>query len=130
MTGPILVNLILEFVNTINSGYIPNINNSWDSVINKDIKDYYDKAINKYKINLKRIKDKIEQDELVKNLNDLKLEALMSYNKIYFINHETFCNKEYLDLYEETRNKLENDIESLEKKALSSNSEKTNQMND
>ena len=34
-----MATLIEEFVKVINSGKIPNINNTWDSVIEKDVTD-------------------------------------------------------------------------------------------
>ena len=77
LNGPTLAYLIVEFVNTINSGNIPNINSSWDSVINKDVKDYYDKAINFYKHKTGKLNKQIyEQEDLIKYLYDYKLDSL------------------------------------------------------
>ena len=119
-----MANLIVEFVNTINSGAIPNINNSWDSVINKDIKEYYEKALNKFKMNIKRLKELQDQEDIIRQLYSFKIESMLIFDKLYYINQETFCNQEYMNMYEETKNKLEKEIKTIEDKAITQNSDK------
>ncbi len=123
LTGPVMANLIVEFVNTINSGAIPNINNSWDSVINKDIKEYYEKALNKFKMNIKRLKDLQEQEDIIRLLYSFKIESMLIYDKLYYINQETFCNQEYMNMYQETKARLEKEIKTIEDKAIIQNSD-------
>ena len=52
LNGPALATLIEEFVKVINSGKIPNINNTWDSVIEKDVSDAFNKSYELFKNNL------------------------------------------------------------------------------
>jgi hypothetical protein len=42
LNGPLLVQLILELVNSNNNGEIPKI---WDNILRRDIKELYEKAI-------------------------------------------------------------------------------------
>lgn len=65
LNGPALVTLIETFVEAINSGAIPNISNAWDAVIEKDIKDYYDKAIGEYMTRLKTLKGVYDEEEII-----------------------------------------------------------------
>lgn len=126
LTGTALSNLIIEFVNTINSGNIPNINNSWDSVINKDIKDYYDKALLKYKSNIKKMNEKVmEQEDLLEYIYDYKLEACILYSKLLHLNEDTFSNEKYMILYIENKNKLEKEMTATEEVVVKTNFEKS-----
>jgi hypothetical protein len=126
LNGPALAHLIVEFVNSINSGSIPNINNSWDSVIQKDIKDYYDKAIFNFKSKIKKFENKIyEQAELVKHIYNYKLESHMIFDKIYYINSDVYIDPNYLKLFKETKNDLEKELRKIEEKFLNVNINKT-----
>jgi hypothetical protein len=128
LTGPILANLIIEFVNTVNSGEIPEIDNSWDSVIKKDILDYYEKAFGKYKANVNKLTGQLEQEELVRSLYSYKYEAVMAYSKVYNFNQESFMNKKYFKIYEDYRTKLDKEIGLIEDKTIQGNSDKCSVM--
>lgn len=125
LTGPTLAQLIIEFVNTINSGSIPNINNSWDSVINKDIKDYYDKALLKFRVTAKKWNNVMDQDDLVKNIYDAKLESLLIYNKLFYLNSDTFANNQYLTIFIDNKEVLEEEMLKIEKRILDNNTSKS-----
>lgn len=126
LNGPTLAHLIVQFVDAINSGAIPNINNSWDSVIQKDIKDYYEKAMLAYKYKTSKMNDQIyEQEEIIKYLYDYKLESFMIYNKLIQLNSDTFSNPSYLNQFHDNRKKLEAEINKLEEKIAQNNIEKT-----
>jgi hypothetical protein len=130
LNGPTLCHLIMEFVNTINSGAIPNINNSWDSVIQKDIKDYFEKALNHYKLKTSNKTKKVyEQYDLVKMLYEHKLESLMIYNKLLQVNADTFTNFSYLNLFNENKILLEEEITKLEEKFSLNNLESSSNVN-
>lgn len=127
LTGRILAQLIIEFVNTINSGSIPNINNSWDSVINKDIKDYYEKALIKFKTSTKKLSENIfEQEDIIKYIYDYKLDSLMIYNKLFQLNQDTFSNFHYLDMFNQNKDKLEHEMSKFEEIIVKTNLEKSN----
>ena len=120
----------MEFVNTINSGAIPNINNSWDSIIQKDVKDYYEKSINHYKLKTNQKTKKIyEQYDLIKILYEIKLESLMIYNKLLQINPDTFTNIIYLNIFNQNKILLEDEISKLEEKISGKNLENSININ-
>lgn len=130
LNGPTLCHLIMEFVNTINSGAIPNINNSWDSIIQKDVKDYYEKSINHYKLKTNQKTKKIyEQYDLIKILYEIKLESLMIYNKLLQINPDTFTNIIYLNIFNQNKILLEDEISKLEEKISGKNLENSININ-
>lgn len=110
LNGPDLARLIIEFVNVINSGKIPNINNAWDNVIEKDINDYYNKSWNYYKNNVDKLiidNDNVfDNDELYYKLKSFEKNALYIYDEYLFHNADTLNHREYKKLYEEKRNEL------------------------
>lgn len=125
MTGTVLANLIEEFVNAINKGSVPNINNAWDSVINKDINECYAKAIENFKKITNTIKEIYEQDFLTKKLLDMRMESIMIYNKFLNLNNETFTNERYFKWYQSSKDKLEDELNRIQNKILNDNIEKT-----
>jgi len=125
LNGPSLARLIEEFVNVINSGKIPNINNAWDSVIEKDINDYYNKALNFYREKIRTIKisqgNVYENDELLKKLLKYEYLSLNIYNSIKENNGDTLNHKKYLNIFEENKKKLIKTIENNQNKLLDQN---------
>jgi hypothetical protein len=123
LTGAALADLILEFVNSINNGAVPNINNAWDHVISQDIKNYYEKALLNFKNKIKNIntqqgKTKLSFLEIIDLIEKYKFESHFIYNQVQILNPEVFntetINENYLSLYEEYKNKLEKEILELE----------------
>jgi hypothetical protein len=125
MTGTDLANLIEEFVVAINKGFVPNINNAWDSVINKDINEYYKKSIDKFKKEINNLKEIYEQDYLTKILLDIKMDSTLIYNKFLNLNSETFTNERYLKMYQTNKDKLEEETNKIQNKFLNDNIEKS-----
>lgn len=121
LTGPVLAQLIVEFVNTINNGHVPNISNSWDSVINKDVKDYYEKALMHFKVSIKKLPNVLNNEELINELLKNRLQSFMIFNKLLNLNQETFSNFQYMNLYNETQEKLAGEINKLFLKIIENN---------
>ena len=130
LTGPSLAKLIEEFVKTINSGKIPNINNTWDSVIEKDINDNFQKAINYYKEKINSIKitqsNVYNQSDLLKKLLKFQFDSLEIYDSIIQLNADTFKHNNYKKLFDENKQKLQNQINSTQNKILEQNSTNSN----
>ena len=130
LTGPSLAKLIEEFVKTINSGKIPNINNTWDSVIEKDINDNFQKAINYYKEKVNSIKitqsNVYNQSDLLKKLLKFQFDSLEIYDSIIQLNADTFKHNNYKKLFDENKQKLQNQINSTQNKILEQNSTNSN----
>ncbi len=118
MNGESLINLLKEFVNAINSGIVPNINNAWDFVIEQDIKSYYDKAINKFKELTRKVHKSTSHSNLLLSLRDIKLKSSIVYDQLMFINPDINTNENYSKLFEENKNKLTTEIKKLEEKLI------------
>ena len=125
LTGPALATLIEEFVKVINSGKIPNINNTWDSVIEKDVSDAFYKSYELFKNNtssLKIGKDNIYNErELMKILYDFKYISMNNYDTLLQSNGDTFKQNNYKKMYLEKKNDLNNKIDSIIKNIISNN---------
>ena len=125
LTGPALATLIEEFVKVINSGKIPNINNTWDSVIEKDVSDVFYKSYELFKNNsspLKIGKDNIYNErELMKILYDFKYISMNNYDTLLQSNGDTFKQNNYKKMYLEKKNDLNNKIDSIIKNIISNN---------
>ena len=115
ITGPILADLLINFVNSINSGIIPNINNTWDNIIFDEIQKVYENCRYLWKLNI----DNIKNDINIKLLYDLKYIIINEYNKIIENNKEIKHNNNYFKTYKEYKNKLDNDIQKDIKKIIS-----------
>lgn len=134
MNGSALAQFIMEIVTAINSGVIPNINNSWDKVVMDDIVAYKNKALNSFKENLKKLNDSDrikseenrlrEKEDLLKLLLDFKLDSVMKYNKLLYVNPDILLNKAYSECFLKNKESLENEIDKILQKALNENNEK------
>ena len=125
MTGPALATLIEEFVKVINSGKIPNINNTWDSIIEKDVSDSFYKSYELFKININSLKlgknNIYNNAELMKKLYDFKYISMNNFDILLQSNGDTFKQSNYKKLYLETKTNLNNKIDDTIKKLISQN---------
>ena len=125
LTGPALATLIEEFVKVINSGKIPNINNTWDSVIEKDVSDSFYKSYDLFKTNLNQLKlgqnNVYDNSDLLKKLYTFKYNAINNYDNLLQSNGDTFKQKNYRRMYLDTKKNLIFKIDSTIKKVVSQN---------
>ena len=125
MTGPALATLIEEFVKVINSGKIPNINNTWDSIIEKDVSDSFYKSYELFKININSLKlgknNIYNNAELMKKLYDFKYISMNNFDILLQSNGDTFKQSNYKKLYLEMKTSLNNKIDDTIKKLISQN---------
>jgi len=110
LNGPTLVNLITEFVEVINKGGIPNINNAWDQVVEKDIDSYLKKAMINFKNRTSELKGCMEQEELIKLLYDYRYSSMLLFNKCEQLNPDITTNSAYNHKYGTARRTLEDEI--------------------
>ena len=103
INGLILADLLVAFINSINSGIVPNINSAWDNIIFNDIEKNYEKMKNYF--------EKKYENENVKNLFELKFYVLKNFNNVLFNNKEIFNNVQYKNKFNEFKNLLEKEIE-------------------
>ena len=102
INGPILADLLIAFINSINSGIVPNINSAWDNIVFNDIENSYENARNFFNKN---------QNENVKNLFELKFNVLKNFNHVLFKNKEIFNNIQYKNKFNEYKNLLSKEID-------------------
>ena len=125
LTGPALATLIEEFVKVINSGKIPNINNTWDSIIEKDVSDAFNKSYELFKTNLNSLKfgknNVYDNAELMKQLYDFKYISINNFDILLQSNGDTFKQKNYKKIYLDAKADLNNKIDSAIKKVISKN---------
>ncbi len=125
LTGPALATLIEEFVKVINSGKIPNINNTWDSVIEKDVSDSFYKSYELFKSNLNQLKlgtnNVYNNSDLLKKLYTYKYNALNNYDNLLQSNGDTFKQRNYKRIYLDTKKNLIYKIDSTIKKIVAQN---------
>ena len=125
LTGPALATLIEEFVKVINSGKIPNINNTWDSIIEKDVSDAYNSSYELFKNNLKLLKleknNVLDNVELTKKLYENKYISINNYDNVLQSNGDTFKQNNYKKMYLDMKNNLNSKIDLTIKKIISQN---------
>ena len=125
LTGPALATLIEVFVKVINSGKIPNINNTWDSVIEKDVSDSFYKSYDLFKMNLNELRlgpnNPYNNSDLLKKLYTYKYNSLNNYDNLLQTNGDTFKQKNYRRLYLETKKNLNSKLDSTIQKVMAQN---------
>ncbi len=128
INGPILVELLTSFINSLNSKIIPNINTAIDNIIINEIEKAYDKCIKLWKENYIKIKgDKYN----IKDLYDIKYFIINEFNIVINENREIKYNNQYLEIFKDNRNKLENEIQNdIQKINTINNNKKNSLLND
>ena len=125
LTGHSLATLIEEFVKVINSGKIPNINNTWDSVIEKDVSDAFYKSYELFKNNLNILnleKNNIYNNaDLMKKLYEFKYISINNFDNLLESNGDTFKQNNYKKMYLDMKSNLNNKIDSTIKKLIEKN---------
>jgi len=107
ITGPILADLLIIFINSINSGIIPNIDTAWDNIIINEIQTSYEKCKNNWKQNTENNIANIN----IKLIYDLKYLILTEFNQVIEENGEIRHNKNYFNKFKEYKNKLNAEIQ-------------------
>jgi len=109
VNGPILVGLLKSFIAALNSKIIPNINTAMDNIMINEIEKSYDTCIKLWKENFEKIK---QQNCNNKDLYDLKYFVMNEYNTVINENKEIKYNIQYSEIFNNNKQKLENEIQS------------------
>ena len=129
INGPILVELLKSFINSLNSKIIPNINTAFDNLIINEIEKSYENSIKLWKENYCKIKEEFSSN--IKDLYDIKYFIMNEYNIVMNENKEIKYNKQYFEIFNNNKNKLENEINDDIKKVETINcSKKINKLNE
>ena len=125
INGPLLVELLKSFINSLNSKIIPNINTAIDNLIINEIEKSYENSIKLWKEKYSKIK---EESSNIKDLYDIKYYIMNEYNIVMNENREIKFNNQYFEIFNNNRNKLENEINDDIKKVQTINSNKNNNL--
>ena len=106
INGPILADLLIAFVDSINSGIVPNINTAWDNIILNDIDDFYNNSFRSFKQNISKCKN-------LRHLYKLKYNSMINYQNVLIQNKEILENNKYMEKYQLNLNELEKEINVL-----------------
>ena len=118
ITGPILADLLKIFIDSINSGIVPNINTAWDNIILDEIQKVYEFCKNSWKQNIENNIGCIN----IKLLYDLKYIIISEFNNVIEENAEIKYNKNYYNKFKDYKKKLDNEIQKeINKKILNLN---------
>ena len=109
INGPILVNLLIQFINSLNSKIIPNINTAIENIILNEIEKYYDKCKKLWKQNYSKIKT--NNDYNIKSIYNIKYFIIIEYSQVINDNKEIKYTKKFLEIYNNNKNKLEQEIQ-------------------
>ena len=131
INGPILVELLKSFIKSLNSKIIPNINTAIDNIIINEIEKSYENCIKLWKANYSKIKENKEDNYIIKDLYDNKYFIMNEYNNVINENREIKYNKQYLEVFNDNKIKLENEIQNdIEKIKTINNNKKNSLLND
>ena len=104
LTGPILAELLKDFIKSINSKIIPNINTALDNIILNEIDNNFDECLKLWRDNSKN--DKLN----LQLLYNMKYVIISCYNKLLNENQNIKYNQQYFKEFNDKKCKLEDEI--------------------
>ena len=108
INGPILVGLLTQFINSLNSKIIPNINTAIENIIINEIEKNYEKCKKIWKQNYSKINS--NESYNIKEIYNIKYFVMNEYNTVINENREIKYSKKFLELYQNNKIKLEEEI--------------------
>ena len=117
INGPILVGLLTQFINSLNSKIIPNINTAIENIIINEIEKNYEKCKKIWKQNYSKINS--NESYNIKEIYNEKYYVLNEYNMVINENREIKYSKKFLELYQNNKIKLEEEIKNDINKLIS-----------
>ena len=117
INGPILVGLLTQFINSLNSKIIPNINTAIENIIINEIEKNYEKCKKIWKQNYSKINSNDSYN--IKEIYNIKYFVMNEYNTVINENREIKYSKKFLELYQNNKIKLEEEIKNDINKLIS-----------
>ena len=117
INGPILVGLLTQFINSLNSKIIPNINTAIENIIINEIEKNYEKCKKIWEQNYSKINSNDSYN--IKEIYNIKYFVLNEYNTVINENREIKYSKKFLELYQNNKIKLEEEIKNDINKLIS-----------
>lgn len=126
LNGITLANLISSFIDSMNNGLVPNITNTWDSIIKDEINDCFNLSIKNFKNSIKNYaNENYEQEEITKLLGKEHNIACIAVLNVLKKNPDIMFNDNYMRYYKEKEKNMKTECTSLIKKREEDNYEKT-----
>ena len=117
INGPILVGLLTQFINSLNSKIVPNINTAIENIIINEIEKNYEKCKKIWKQNYSKINSNDSYN--IKEIYNIKYFVMNEYNTVINENREIKYSKKFLELYQNNKIKLEEEIKNDINKLIS-----------
>ena len=109
INGPILVGLLTQFINSLNSKLIPNINTAIENIIINEIEKSYEKSKKLWKQNFSKINSSDVYN--LREIYNMKYIIMNEYSIVLNENKEIKYTKKFLEEYEKNKIKLEKEIQ-------------------
>ena len=109
INGPILVGLLTQFINSLNSKLIPNINTAIENIIINEIEKSYEKSRKLWKQNYSKINSSDVYN--LREIYNIKYIIMNEYCIVLNENKEIKYTKKFLEEYEKNKIKLEKEIQ-------------------
>ena len=109
INGPILVGLLTQFINSLNSKLIPNINTAIENIIINEIEKSYEKSKKLWKQNYSKINSSDVYN--LREIYNMKYIIMNEYSIVLNENKEIKYTKKFLEEYEKNKIKLEKEIQ-------------------
>ena len=109
INGPILVGLLTQFINSLNSKLIPNINTAIENIIINEIEKSYEKSKKLWKQNYSKINSSDVYN--LRDIYNIKYIIMNEYSIVLNENKEIKYTKKFLEEYEKNKIKLEKEIQ-------------------
>jgi len=126
LNGITLANLLSSFIDSINKGLVPNITNTWDSIIKDEINDCFESVLSKFKNSLTNFSfENYEQDEIIRLLSKEYNKACISALDFLKKKQNVLFNNNYMQYYKKKERNMKNQCENFMKKREEDNYENT-----
>ena len=109
INGPILVGLLTQFINSLNSKLIPNINTAIENIIINEIEKSYERSKKLWKQNYSKINSSDVYN--LREIYNIKYIIMNEYSIVLNENKEIKYTKKFLEEYEKNKIKLEKEIQ-------------------
>ena len=109
INGPILVGLLTQFINSLNSKIIPNINTAIDNIIINDIEKSYEKCRKLWKEKYSKINSSDVYN--IRDIYNIEYIIMTEYCIVLNENKEIKYTKKILEAYKNNKIKLEKEIQ-------------------
>ena len=121
--GTSLAFFVRSFCEMQNNSGNPNFDILFNNLINNDLQMYKQEALNYYISEINKLNQCDNEENLIANIYQSKINAIEKFNEIYNLNIDTFNNPEYKTWYTKSKTELERKFMEIENQKLLENSQ-------